>query len=154
MDPWASVVPSAVTSVITTLITLTATFGVAKLRGRSDRNAFPVSVRRSAASGGWVISNRTKRFLSDVSINVHTTDNKWRQIVEYGPFTSLYPQSERHVGDLNVGEGVTMRWTELKRNKPARYRSIEFRVKEGEEEYMPRATTSKASPAKGGPGGK
>lgn len=133
-NPWASVPPAVVTSVVTTLATLGVTSTIGRLnRGKTLRER-PFMIRPSSATS-WSIVNRTKRLYVDFSASAQGTASDSYRTIQTG--STLYPDSEAYLGELKVGDLVSLSWVETRRGKPRIFSNTQFRVYEGTDEYIP-----------------
>lgn len=131
-DPWASVLPSAVTSVVTTLITLAATFGVGRVKRTNSLNRQPLLIRQTSPTA-WGVLNRTKRLMLEFNANVQS-DNDYRAL-DTG--RTVYAYGDGYLGEIRPGELVTINWVEMKRNRPKSSHHVSFRMKADVDEYLP-----------------
>jgi hypothetical protein len=135
-DAWASVIPSVVASVITTLATLGITNGVSSVSRRRSKKQFPILLKRGAGESFLVI-NQSREPFGDFGVQIATSDGGWREAGGYLP-TSIYPQQSGNIDVLTPGEAVWFNWTEFHRKRITYMYSEAIRVQEGVDEYTPR----------------
>ncbi len=140
-DPWSGVAPAAVTSVVTTLVTLVVTSGVGGLRRKLGSKNQPILIRRGAGTS-WKLKNMTRKSL--VNLYSHAYDPDGNAIEQegdnhWGPPDGviLGPGEELHLGVAPDGGSLSLYWATLRRNRVHSQLSVEVPLKREIDEYRP-----------------
>ena len=142
-DAWSSVVPSVVTSAITTIVTMGIVGGTRAIKNRGALDKAPLILQRQSGPS-WVIVNRTKRNLTGVGANalrpaveggegVLAFPQHWQIDIHGG---ILYPNQGAYAGELRDGDSVTVNWVTLGRSKAKRWHSASTRIRGDEDEFI------------------
>lgn len=131
--------PSVVTSVITTLLTLGAS-GLVRLRSSNRRLKSEPAIFRKRG-GAWVIDNRSRRNIVQMDVLVHRVrlsgsgeDYKQLSVGHIAPKTSGYFNFDNL--ELAPGDELSFNWTVLTRiRQRAEYQSAELVIKPDIDSY-------------------
>jgi hypothetical protein len=141
-NPWTSVIPSVVTSAITTLVTMGIVGSSRAVSRRGALKANPLTLKRQQGKH-WEVVNNTKRNLTGVSIQVMPESEEGiRPIDTWGGI--LYARRTQWVGALNEGDTVSVNWVTLGRSKARLWHSATARVRGDEDEFPMRTETNSA----------
>jgi len=135
-DPWSDVLPSVVTSFLTTLITLGLTGLVAWLSRKKTKQSAPIRVKRGSGDSHYVV-NETRRPFTSISANVNSRTGSYRSATGW-PGPSLLPGESIALGNLVDGETLLLQWVEFRRGKKVNKYVEVVRIRADEEEYSPK----------------
>lgn len=138
-NPWAALIPTVVTSAITTLVTMGIVGVVQMFKARGSLNKAPLELRRGAGNA-WSLYNRTNRVMNGLAANVASRDNQYRTFDTQPGY--LPAKQPLWLGEMSEGDTLQVTWVTLGRRNAKRWHNASVRIRDDADELLLKAGTT------------